>query len=619
MELRGWFLPDRMTTGLKLMRDRGRMLVLAAGLLVLQGARPLHAADPAVLEAEQKRIEKIQQVAPAVVAVFGPDGGGGGSGVLITPDGYALSNFHVTSACGDFMKCGLNDGVLYDAVIVGVDPAGDVALLKLLGRDDFPTAPLGDSDRVRAGDWVYVMGNPFLLATDYHPTVTYGIVSGVHRYQYPAAGDFLEYPDCIQVDASINPGNSGGPLFNADGELIGINGRGSFEKRGRVNVGAGYAISINQIKHFLDHLRGGLIVDHATLGATVRSGEGGAVLVDRILERSEAFRRGLREGDEIVSFGGRPLGSVNQFKNILGIYPQGWTLPLTFRRDGKKQDIFVELRTLHRESEMRPGRNAPPEEPQPKPKPDGEEPKEKPDDKAPKPRRMNPHQKPKAEPPAQYKDLFVEKDGFANYYFNQLHQDRVLKGLQPLGSWQGMSGLWTFNGKVAAGMPFAFKLGTTGLGVELGEPTDPKRLISLQSLDGSDWQDEPPGSGGLLAAWHHLRLLLSGGREAFGEFLYFGSEPLDGRGEVVDVLVSSHTGIRTRWFFRKSDGALAGWDTALETDTDPCEIRILEWDESGPRRFPRRFTVRCGDVDFGDFLITAWTAAAAPTGEGQGK
>src|ERR1019366_9381611 len=100
---------------------------------------------------------------------------------------------------------------------------------------------------------------------------------GVHRYQ-PPAGIFLEYTDCIQIDTSINPGNSGGPLFNMDGELIGINGRGSFEKRGRVNSGVGYAISINQIKNFLGHLRSGLETDHATLGASMESeGEDGAL------------------------------------------------------------------------------------------------------------------------------------------------------------------------------------------------------------------------------------------------------------------------------------------------------------------------------------------------------
>src|SRR5262249_44586718 len=133
----------------------------------------------------------------------------------------------------------------------------------------------------------------------------------------------LEYTDCIQVDTSINPGNSGGPLFNTDGELIGINGRGSFEKRGRVNSGVGYAISINQIKNFMGHLRAGLDTDHATLGALVQSenveGEGTSsrLLVNSIIEDCDAHRRGLDEGDELVSFAGRPMSSVNQYKNVL--------------------------------------------------------------------------------------------------------------------------------------------------------------------------------------------------------------------------------------------------------------------------------------------------------------
>src|SRR5205814_2664695 len=98
---------------------------------------------------------------------------------------------------------------------------------------------------------------------------------GVNRYQPPEGKGTLEYTDCIQFDTSINPGNSGGPLFNMNGELIGINGRGSFDKRGRVNSGVGYAISINQIKNFLGHMRAGIDTDHATLGATVKTvGEG---------------------------------------------------------------------------------------------------------------------------------------------------------------------------------------------------------------------------------------------------------------------------------------------------------------------------------------------------------
>ena len=213
------------------------------------------------------------------------------------------------------------------------------------------------------------MGNPFLLATDFQPTVTYGIVSGVHRYQYPA-GTLLEYTDCIQTDASINPGNSGGPLFDGQGRLIGINGRGSFEKRGRVNVGVGYAISINQIKNFLGHLHSGRIVDHATLGARVASDDAGRVVVTDILDTCDAYRRGLRFDDELISFGGRPITTVNGFKNVLGIFPKGWRVPLSFRRDGKRYDVTVRLAGLHSDEDLLQKTGRPtPSQPMPTPKP----------------------------------------------------------------------------------------------------------------------------------------------------------------------------------------------------------------------------------------------------------
>lgn len=544
--------------------------------------RPLGAAEQPVLQAQQQRVEIVHQVAATVVAIFSADGGGGGSGVLISADGYALSNFHVTSACGDFMKCGLNDGRLYDAVIVGIDPTGDVALVKLLGRDDFPHATLGDSDKLAVGDWTYAMGNPFLLATDFQPTVTAGIVSGIHRYQYPA-GTFLEYTDCIQVDTSINPGNSGGPLFNAAGELVGINGRISVEKRGRVNVGAGYSISINQIKHFMDHLRGGHVVDHATLGATVRTGSDREVVVDSILDLSAAYRRGLREDDEIVSFAGRPVGSVNQFKNILGIYPKGWSLPLTYRRDGKKQDIVVELRALHRESELKP-RQAPGPRGKPKPKPDD----------------LNPHkgaQLPKEELPAEFKKLFVKKAGYANYYFNELEQQRVLQCLESMQSWRDDMGRWKLTGKTTQGEDFSITLTDKGLGLQL--PLRP----GLQQLDGSDFIDEPPGSGGLLAALYQFKQLLTKGTEAFTEFAYVGSQPLDGRGAMVDVLMTKKAGVESQWYFRKNDGQFVGFNTKLGNDLDPCEIRFLEFGLFSGKRFPSRFVVRHADVDFATFEV----------------
>lgn len=166
-------------------------------------------------------------------------------------------------------------------------------LVKLLGRDDFPAAELADSDDVEVGDFCFAAGNPFLLATDFQPSISAGIVSGTRRYQFPA-GTILEYADCLQVDAAINPGNSGGGLFDAQGRLIGVNGRASFEKRGRVNVGVGYAISANQLRNFLGLLKGGRLVDHATLGATVATSADGRVVVSDILESSDAWKRGLR-------------------------------------------------------------------------------------------------------------------------------------------------------------------------------------------------------------------------------------------------------------------------------------------------------------------------------------
>ena len=153
-----------------------------------------------ILAIQQQRVDTIAKARAASVAIFSSDGRGGGSGVLVSPDGYAVTNFHVVRPCGPFMKCGLDDGNVYDAVIVGIDATGDVALIKLHGRDDFPTAPLADSNKVRLGEACFAIGNPFLLATNMTPTVTWGVVSGVHRYQEPA-DTLLETPPVSSLSA----------------------------------------------------------------------------------------------------------------------------------------------------------------------------------------------------------------------------------------------------------------------------------------------------------------------------------------------------------------------------------------------------------------------------------
>jgi hypothetical protein len=182
------------------------------------------------------------------------------------------------------------------------------------------------------------MGNPFLLATDFSPTITLGVVSGINRYQPGSIRGTLLYPDCIQTDASINPGNSGGPLFNFSGEVVGINGRVSLRDRGRVNIGVGYAISSNQIRLCLPDMRAGLVVEHGTLNATVRSVDdpdwpgGVRVTFDRMLAPGAAHDAGIQVGDALVEFQGEPITSVNQFSRLIAVLPKGRRVSLKVKR-----------------------------------------------------------------------------------------------------------------------------------------------------------------------------------------------------------------------------------------------------------------------------------------------
>ena len=559
----------------------------------------------AVLDAEKSRIAAIQKAVKPAVAVFANEGKGGGSGVVISPDGYALTNFHVVQPAGSYMKCGMADGRLYEAVIVGIDPTGDVGVIKLLGRDDFPTATLADSNDVKIGDWCFAVGNPFLLATDFQPTVTYGIVSGTHRYQ-PPAGTLLEYTDCIQTDAAINPGNSGGPLFNANGDLIGINGRGSFEKRGRVNVGVGYAISINQIKNFLGCLKSGRIVDHATLGATVAMSDAGAVKVSNILESSDAYRRGLRYDDQIVSFGGRPIDTPNGFKNVLGIFPKGWRVPLTYRRDGKETEILVRLMGVHGEEELlqllnrRPPQEPSPDRPrpgpgQPRPMPmpqPGEEPK--PPMPMPRPGPGRPAAAAKPVIPPEIQKLIKARTGYANYYFNELERDRIWTAFAAHSDFSKAAGAWQLSGEFVGGGKVEMTLAD-----EKSEGKFPQGAAVVESAKDLDSQLGPNGSGGLLAALHLWRQLLVAGPQKFGDIYYYGSAPYAGIAGQAQVLVATRNVAELNLVFDPASGQLAVIEMTADAGADPCEIRFGDYRDLGGRQVPHRLEVRCGDNAFG--------------------
>jgi serine protease Do len=598
------------------------VLSLASAFLIvdLAGARPSLEIDPRVQEAENKRIALIAKVSPSVVAIFGPGGNGGGSGVLISDDGYTLTNFHVVAGAGITMKCGLANGVLYDAVLVGVDKVGDVALIKLLPEkegDKFPFAVLGNSENVQVGEYSLAMGNPFLLATDFTPTVTFGIVSGVHRYQYPDAGNMLEYTDCIQVDTSVNPGNSGGPLFDMNGELIGINGRISLEKRGRVNVGVGYAISINQIKNFLPQLRAGMETDHASLGMSVESnteeGRLGRLTVQKII-LGDTTRRGVARGDELVNFAGRPLRSVNQFKNVLGIYPKGWRLPLEYVHGGEKRKVLVRLQGVQRQEI---GNAAE----QPQPAPGGAKPA----------------------PTGPAAKLYKEQDGFANFYFNEQERNRLLGQFKTLaGDYSKVQGDWTIRGISERKGARKTEATLSVKGTEKKDGTD----VVEGFIEGGTYQLQPLAehinhndliaplnSGGLLMAMYQYRLLLAYGEQSFKQRLsYGGVEPYylpppeqdapDFSKMRVDceVLRTVKSGVNCKWYFAQAEDKdrgilkhqLLGFEASLDRDMDPCEVCLLDYkpDASG-RQLPTRMVVRHKDDTYLEFNNLKYLMEAA--------
>ena len=586
-----------------------RFLLLCAAMNALQPLPVFAEENPvsaAVLAAQQQRVAAIRQASMAAVSIFA-GGQGGGSGVLVSSDGFALTNFHVVQPAGVSMKCGLNDGNVYDAVLVGLDPTGDVSLIKLLGRNDFPFAVLADSDTVRVGDFCFAAGNPFLLATNFQPSISAGIVSGVHRYQYPA-GTLLEYADCLQVDAAINPGNSGGALFDAEGGLIGVNGRASFEKRGRINVGVGYAISSNQLRNFVGMLRGGRLCDHATLGATVATSEDGRVVVADILESSDAYRRGLRYDDEIVSIAGRPVRTVNAMKNILGTLPSGWRVPLVLRREGRPIEMLVRLAGVHSPAELAllvEGGGAPADPRQKKQKPlDKDAPQKNPHDDTPESGKQT------AQVPDIVKPFYEPRNGFTNYYFNRLERNRVAALIASRGDYAVCKGSWIFSGTLVGGGDFRIELAENFASIDL--PTGTTRIDTTGDLDGNP---SPPGSGGLLASLVLWRRLLQSGPQSLGRTDYWGTAPLLGVEELCDVLHSTVAAVELQVASSPADGTVRGLELWPSSQDDPCEVRFLDHTSLNQIEMPHRFEVRHGNELFAIFQIRSIEFTESPSND----
>ncbi|TVP99152.1 MAG: PDZ domain-containing protein [Planctomycetaceae bacterium] len=604
-----------------------------------EGAPPFR-LDPRILAAESGRIAAIERAMPATVSIFVPGGGGGGSGVLISPDGYALTNFHVTSPAGSFMRCGLSDGRIYNAVIIGIDPVGDLALIRLLGRDDFPYAEMADSRTARPGQWCLVIGNPFLLATNLQPTVTWGILSGVGRYQYPA-GTLLEYADCLQTDASINPGNSGGPLFDDSGRLLGIVGRASFEKRGRVNVGVGYAISINQAKNFLGDLHSGRILDHATLGATVATDpdEGGA-RISNILRSSDAYRRGLRYGQQLLEIDGRSVNTANEVQNVLATLPAGWRVPVVYLDGRERKSTLVRLANLHGYDELLQKMAAalppPPPTPEPsKPGPDegpGSSPKENPADPDARPEGQPPRPLRPGRPgggadqplPPEVEALFEARKGFANYHPNRLKQQELLKALRE--PWQEMWGapangdeptveepvqtlapsVWTIEG--VTDDPNARSV-TLHVADDLYRLTIGDQVIETTRRADLAADISEKGLSGLLAALETWRTLLVRGVDGYGDCHYRGQVPLLGARPLRDCLIGVGGEYEAAWLTHPETGRLEAVEVTVDRDEDPAEL-LISWADGSPER-PIGLELRYGTTPIFQMRVESWKVQAA--------
>ncbi len=265
-----------------------------------------------------------------------------GSGVIVSPDGYILTNNHVVDGASD-VKVSLGDKREFSAKIVGTDAKTDIAVLKIAGQG-LPVLAFGDSSKMAPGDFVLAIGNPFGL----NQTVTMGIVSATGR----GGLGIEDYEDFIQTDASINPGNSGGALINERGDLIGINT--AILSGGGGNEGVGFAIPINMAHQVMDQiLQHGKVV-RAWLGVVIQpvtpeiakafgyTGSEGALVGD-ITPNSPASKAGLEKGDIILQLNAQPVASSRELQLKVATLPPGSTAKLVIYRGGSKRDLSVVL------------------------------------------------------------------------------------------------------------------------------------------------------------------------------------------------------------------------------------------------------------------------------------
>ncbi len=259
---------------------------------------------------------------------------GAGSGFIIDPAGYIVTNNHVVEGA-DKIVVTLSDGTELPARVMGVDALTDVALVRVSSPKPLPAVTFGDSRGLEVGDWVLAAGNPFNIGG----SVTAGIVSA--RGRNIGEGPF---DDFIQIDAPLNPGNSGGPVFDENGQVVGMNTAIVSPSGG--SVGIGFAIPSEIVSRVVNDLRGRGYVERGWLGVSIHQDDedatpGQGVGIDSVDRSGPAARSGIRTGDIVIAVDGRPVDNANALIKAIADHPPGSSVRLTLRRGGRDVEVSV--------------------------------------------------------------------------------------------------------------------------------------------------------------------------------------------------------------------------------------------------------------------------------------
>ncbi|HZT42061.1 MAG TPA: trypsin-like peptidase domain-containing protein [Chthonomonadaceae bacterium] len=363
---------------------------LSPGYAQEAGAPPGHTTNAALVDLQDAFTNIADQLEPVVVTVLSakayhgiqdeksdiPRGlnpfrriphrsVGTGSGVIISKDGWILTNDHVVDEA-DKVTVRLHDGREFDGKVIA-DYRSDLALIKVDSPTPLPAARLGDSDKVRIGQWAIAIGSPYR----YEGSFSVGVVSSLNRRQnIDMPGEQRFYPNMIQTDAAINPGNSGGPLCNIDGEVIAINT--AIESEGGGSIGIGFAIPINVAKFVVAQLRAKGKVSYGYLGvdptsvtprtATVLKVDDGALIDAEPAETTPAAKAGLHAGDVVTGINGKPVHNELDLRTIVAQTPPGTTVTLAVVHEGLPRALkatLTEAPDTHASESSHPGAKTP--------------------------------------------------------------------------------------------------------------------------------------------------------------------------------------------------------------------------------------------------------------------